>query len=201
MNSALNPRKLPRQARALATRASILEGATQVLSARGLAGFSTSAVAERAGVSIGSLYQYFGNKDALMAAVIHAAQARQVENVAAAAQALVDADLEQVVRLMVRGAMQHHREDALLATAIDHEEARLAPSLDLEPYLARSRGLVLDLLDRYAHQLRPLDRNRAARTLPHIVRAVSDAWSNLDPPELHAAEDEAVRAVLGYLRG
>lgn len=45
--------------------ATLLEAAAQVLEAKGLEGFNTNAVAERAGVSIGSLYQYFPSKDAL----------------------------------------------------------------------------------------------------------------------------------------
>ena len=62
-------RRIPRQQRASETVAAILEGAAQVLEAGGLAAFTTNAVAERAGVSIGTLYQYFADKDALMQAI------------------------------------------------------------------------------------------------------------------------------------
>ena len=62
-------RRIPRQSRAEETVAAILEGAAQVLEAGGLAGFTTNAVAERAGVSIGTLYQYFDDKAALLRAV------------------------------------------------------------------------------------------------------------------------------------
>ena len=62
-------RRIPRQARAEETVAAILEGAAQVLEAGGLAAFTTNAVAERAGVSIGTLYQYFGDKNALIRAL------------------------------------------------------------------------------------------------------------------------------------
>jgi len=47
----------------------ILEAAAQVLEAGGLAGFTTNAVAERAGVSIGTLYQYFSDKGAVLRAL------------------------------------------------------------------------------------------------------------------------------------
>src|SRR5688572_9432782 len=50
-------RRIPRQARATETAETILEGAAQILEANGLAGFTTNVVAERAGVSIGTLYQ------------------------------------------------------------------------------------------------------------------------------------------------
>ena len=62
-------RRIPRQARAEETVTTILEGAAQILEAGGLAAFTTNAVAERAGVSIGTLYQYFADKNALIRAL------------------------------------------------------------------------------------------------------------------------------------
>jgi AcrR family transcriptional regulator len=66
----VSPRKLPRQARAKATVDAIVEATAQVLLAEGYEGFTTARAAERAGVSIGSLYQYFPNKAALVSAVV-----------------------------------------------------------------------------------------------------------------------------------
>lgn len=64
-------RRMPRQARAQATVDSILEAAAQVLQRGGHDAFNTNSVAERAGVSIGTLYQYFPDKDAILVAVAH----------------------------------------------------------------------------------------------------------------------------------
>jgi AcrR family transcriptional regulator len=66
----VSPRKSPRQARAKATIDVIIEATTQLLLERGYDRFTTARAAERAGVSVGSLYQYFPNKAALAAAVI-----------------------------------------------------------------------------------------------------------------------------------
>jgi AcrR family transcriptional regulator len=66
----LNPRKKPQQRRAHVTIDTIFEATIQVLLASGLEGVTTIQIADRAGVSIGSLYQYFPNKRALMAAVV-----------------------------------------------------------------------------------------------------------------------------------
>ena len=63
-------RKWPRQPRAVTTVDSVLEAATHILSEVGLAGFNTNAVARRARVSIGSLYQYFPNNEAITTALI-----------------------------------------------------------------------------------------------------------------------------------
>lgn len=62
-------RKEPRQARSRATTDAILDAAAHILGERGWAGLTTNAVAEAAGASIGSLYQYFPNKLALIDAV------------------------------------------------------------------------------------------------------------------------------------
>jgi AcrR family transcriptional regulator len=67
----LTPRKLPRQARSEATVEAILEAAAQVFECHGYAAGTTNRIAERAGVSIGSLYQYFPNKDAILVALVH----------------------------------------------------------------------------------------------------------------------------------
>jgi AcrR family transcriptional regulator len=66
----VKPRKSPRQARARATIDVIVEASTQLLLDQGYDRFTTARAAERAGVSVGSLYQYFPNKAALAAAVI-----------------------------------------------------------------------------------------------------------------------------------
>ena len=63
------PRKRPRQQRSQATWAAILDAATQLFQRLGYAGTTTNRVAELAGVSIGSLYQYFPDKDALLLAL------------------------------------------------------------------------------------------------------------------------------------
>ena len=59
-------RKRPQQARSTELVAAILEAAAQVLAAEGAQGFTTARVAERAGVSIGSLYQYFPNRESIL---------------------------------------------------------------------------------------------------------------------------------------
>lgn len=69
--AAVKPRKLPMQTPSKSTVETILAGAARVLEQEGLAGFNTNCVAEQAGVSIRSLYQYFPNKEALVASLLH----------------------------------------------------------------------------------------------------------------------------------
>ena len=63
----LRIKKQPTQGRAKATVEALLDSAAQLLASEGYAAVSTNRVAERAGVSIGSLYEYFPNKQALIA--------------------------------------------------------------------------------------------------------------------------------------
>lgn len=68
--TSLKPRKIPAQSRSEATVEAIFEGAIQVLVEVGPRQLTTTRVAERAGVSVGTLYQYFANIDGLMAAIV-----------------------------------------------------------------------------------------------------------------------------------
>ncbi len=199
MPQPISPRKAPRQARAQATHDAILEAAAQIISAGGLAAFNTNAVADRAGVSIGSLYQYFGNKDSLMVALIHRQQQRQLASVAKAVASVGGSNLAATIRVIVRAAMQHHHDNSLLASAIDHEEARLPLDAELTGYLDQGGEMVRGLLARHASEIGEVDLDRAVRTLPALVRAATDSWANRNPPMLNVAEDEALRAVMGYL--
>ncbi|HEY2142115.1 MAG TPA: TetR/AcrR family transcriptional regulator [Solirubrobacteraceae bacterium] len=68
--AALQPRRKPVQGRSLVTVEAILEAAAQVFERHGYAAGTTNRIAEQAGVSIGSLYQYFPNKDAILVALV-----------------------------------------------------------------------------------------------------------------------------------
>ncbi|MGE0053087.1 MAG: TetR/AcrR family transcriptional regulator [Hyphomicrobium sp.] len=68
--AALNPRKAPSQTRSVATVAAIHEATIQVLLREGSESLTTTRVAERAGVSVGTLYQYYSNKQALLRAIL-----------------------------------------------------------------------------------------------------------------------------------
>ena len=69
-NDRLKPRKIPVQSRSAHTVDAIFEATIQVLLALGVEKLTTTKVADRAGVSVGSLYQYFGDKQSLLSAVL-----------------------------------------------------------------------------------------------------------------------------------
>ena len=107
------PRKTPRQQRSQETYEAILDAAAQLFERLGYAAATTNKIAERAGVSIGSLYQYFPNKDALL----YALGERHVRDLSVRLEALFGAlrdsppTLEQGVRILYEALADLHRGD------------------------------------------------------------------------------------------
>src|SRR6185436_592878 len=79
------PRKRPKQARSQQTVDALLEATARVLGARGFEGATTNEIARVAGVSVGSLYQYFPSKEALVAALLEQRTRADLEHIFAAA--------------------------------------------------------------------------------------------------------------------
>lgn len=69
--------KQPSQARSIATFTSILEAATQIVVERGIQGLNTNAIAERAGINIGTVYHYFPDKTAILIELFRLDQQRR----------------------------------------------------------------------------------------------------------------------------
>lgn len=192
---ALAPRKAPQQRRAQASVEALVEAAARILAVQGLAGFTTNAVAARAGVSIGSLYQYFPNKDALMAALIAREQTARVARLAAAVDGAAGLPLAQGLAQLIGGAVAQDGQQGELARILDLEERRLP--LDAEIEAARG-GLDAEIdrfLGPHLPELGPRRRRQAARSLRLISQALIDGWA--DDPAL--AEAETLSAALSYL--
>jgi len=104
----LSPRKTPRQERSRATVEALLEATTDILSREGYTKLTTNRIAERAGVNIASLYQYFPGKDAIVAELRrrHGADQR-----AALRQVLAEhtaGELESTIRTLVSVGVAGH---------------------------------------------------------------------------------------------
>ncbi len=196
-----NKRRIPRQARAAETVAAIVEAAAQILESGGVAAFTTNAVAERAGVSIGTLYQYFGDKNALLLALARQEMAAALAEIHRALQGEADPSLEGRIRAMVRAMIHAFRGRQRARKAV--VQAILAQGLGIElmapvasfiaaagAAVGSSPGSMLPALSR--EQLFILSRS----ALGAIRAAVLE-----EQPFLRSRgfEDELVRMIVAYL--
>ncbi|WP_454871364.1 TetR/AcrR family transcriptional regulator [Paraburkholderia xenovorans] len=190
--SITRPRKTPSQARAGETMESIVEAAAQVLEAEGLEGFNTNAIARRAGVSIGSLYQYFPGKDALTVALIQRETRRFYHDAAAAlTQRSGKAALEYLIGASVRQQLQR----PMLAKLLDVQES--SPALRGEVEKVEFDALVVAIVKRVAPRLEHPEV--AAADLLAIVQGLTDAAGQRGERDLESLEHRVRAAAFGYL--
>ena len=154
-SAAFEPRKTPVQRRSSVTVEAISEATIQVLLAVGLDRLTTTRVAERAGVSVGTLYQYFPNKQALLNAVLKVHSIKVAEAVEHACRANRGAAVPVLVAAVVEAYVDAKLErrdvsTALFAAASEPEGATVVRSLSkrvhriLTAALAEGAGATLD---------------------------------------------------------
>ncbi len=193
-------RRQPRQKRARATITAILDAVARVLKKGGVDAVTTNRIAEAAGVSIGSVYQYFPDKRAIFVAL----HERHVAEVSAAVErTLVShaaAPLDQLIRALVDVMVAAHTADPelheLLFTEVPH---RAAGERDFE---ARLRGALRLAIASRARELGlRRDVERAVFVVTNLIDSLSHAAVLRRPPKLSltAAQEEVVRAVIAYL--
>jgi AcrR family transcriptional regulator len=176
--------------------AALLEAAAQVLERDGPTRLTTNAVAARAGVSIGSFYQYFPNKQALLAALVTRARADLRAGFTLALARTAERDLETGMAALLRVAIRHQTARPALARALDVAERQLAVDAELAGSAETIRAAVLTLLRRHARRLDPAeDLERLAADVVLIAHAMIGA---ADEP--NGLEPRVMRALIGYLR-
>jgi AcrR family transcriptional regulator len=188
-------RRIPRQSRAEETVAAILEASAQLLEAGGLAAFTTNAVAERAGVSIGTLYQYFADKQALLRAIAERELKTTLAAVATALRGDPQASLEARVRAMVRAIInafsgrQRARKAVVQAVLLQGNAMEmLAP---MTAFMATQTGAAHGFA-----RLGPEQRFVLSRALVGAIRAA--VLEEQPFFKSRSFEDELVRLVMAY---
>lgn len=179
---------------------SILAAAARVLARESLAGFNTNRVAAVAGVSIGSLYQYFPNKAALVAALIDREHERLATALETAITASAGVSLGEGLHALARLAIDQQYQDPIYAAALDHEERRLPIAARLRQHEQRLGQAVMLFLAQHRSAL-PADRVSpdVARDLLLITRALVEADAQDGAPAPVGLERRLVRALAGYL--
>jgi AcrR family transcriptional regulator len=195
------PRKEPKQARARATREAILAAAAQILVQEGLEAATTNYIAQRAGVSIGSLYQYFPSKEAVIFALVERhvqKMQRQLEETIAEHGA---APLEEIVPTYVKAMLAAHRVEPRLHRVFSEQLPKLAGRDALMRWSEETERMIRDVLHVHRHRLRPSDLEMAAFVLLHAVEAITHSSVILRPRylEREALADEISELIMRYL--
>jgi AcrR family transcriptional regulator len=202
VNAGNDPRKRPRQARAQATVNAILEAMVQILDREGLEAATTTRIAEVAGVSIGSLYQYFSHRDA----ILNALQDREFDRALLFMQeVLADGNLERTPRdtvtAVVRGLARLYGAAPGLHRVLAMEGLRVAKADRVHAFDMRVVNIIRHFLQATSAPIRRTNLDAAAFVAFQSVRATMLASLLERPPGLDAAtmEDELVDLVLRYL--
>jgi AcrR family transcriptional regulator len=190
-------RREPKQRRSRETVQAVLEAVQRVLKRHGVEAITTNRIAEAAGVSIGSLYQYFPDKRAIFA-TLYDRHVDEVRNVIERTMAdCTSASLEDFTRELVEGLANVHTEDAELHEIVSGAVPEGAHGFKSALQASFEQVISRVEQDRYT----PDEAKRILFVLPHMVEALVHgvAHQNRAAISRNAAKDEAVRTVLVYL--
>lgn len=201
MTSIPQPRKAPRQQRSQQTVDAILQATARVLAEHGYAGTNTNLIAETAGVSVGSLYQYFPNKNALIAALHDRHDRQMLDLIDQTLAANPAATLRDRVAAIVGAMLGAH----LLEPALHRVLEREFPLFDQprEHSLADQdiHRRMRHLLEFHRDEIAQPDRDLATYVVLRIMESLVHAAA-LEPPAGFSSaqlEQAVVDAIMGYL--
>jgi AcrR family transcriptional regulator len=195
------PRKVPTQSRARATWDAILDGAAEVLLKQGYEKATTDRIADRAGVSIGSVYEYFPNKEAIFAAVMLRWNEQRWKVFTELQREDPGTGLEAAIRATVRARVAATLLDPRLNTALNlevpHHVTKEQASNLLDEFLAES----LSRLAIHASEVRKGDLQLMAELVIHATHAAIDNMASSDAKKLASKdfEDELKLMLHRYL--
>lgn len=194
-------RKSPTQARAAQTVDAIVEAAIQILQSDGEERLTTNRIAERAGVSIGSLYQYFADKEAIVEAIAERERDKVVGAILKSLGDMKEDDFESVTREVVRTmvnafARRRRARRIVIMTMLRRWQDKPDRGAD------QVAQFLVDAAERgAAHDWRPMTQASAyvlTRALTGVIRAA--VLENSSYLETREFEDELVHLCLSFRR-
>ncbi|WP_137109758.1 TetR/AcrR family transcriptional regulator [Rhodobacter sp. SY28-1] len=189
-------RKHPRQNRSRAKVEGILAAAADIVSGRGLEAVTTNAVAARAGISIGSLYQYFPGKAALLAALVRDERANLLEAVERIVCSDAAHSLSNLVDELIEATVAHYLARPALSRTLNLARTQLPPDPEAAEFSARITVLIAARLD----ELEIPRPETTAQDILAILHGMIDAASEAQEGDRSALADRTRRAVMGYLQ-
>jgi AcrR family transcriptional regulator len=195
-------RKRPQQARSRATVSAVLEATTRILDRQGSDAATTTRIAEVAGISIGTLYQYFSDRDEILDAL----QDREFERAMALVQGVLgkagaDGIAEDVAREVIRGLLALYAEAPGLHRVLALEGLRVTAPHRVQAFDMRVIAVIRHFLTVSKHPTRRLNADAAAFVIFQSVRASMLAWLLESPAGIdgESLTEELTDLVLRYL--
>lgn len=199
-------RKVASQERSRATVDALVEATARILVKEGFDKASTNRIAEVAGVSVGSLYQYFPGKEALVAAVIERHQQEIMQMARGELAEILLQPVEQAVRKVIIAAVKAHRVNPKLHRVLAEQIPRVGKLEDVELFNRQYFTLFRTYLEKHRDELRVDDLELASfvcvtsiEALTH--NAVLHHSEMLADQAMAALIDAGTRLVVGYLKG
>ncbi|TCK99757.1 TetR family transcriptional regulator [Shimia isoporae] len=171
MDPAINPRKKPKQERARATYEAILEAAARILVRGGLDALNTNRVAEVAGVSIGTLYQYFPTKQAILTEIIREKRKLLLDDLRVASDNMKNETFDETLDKLLSAAIAHQLRWPKLARILEFAEAFLPLEAETNELNLAIHDVVADFLTHAGHP----EPDQNARDLVSALRGLIDA--------------------------
>jgi AcrR family transcriptional regulator len=196
----VSSRKQPQQARSNELVSAVLDAAVQVLTAEGAQRFTTARVAERAGVSVGSLYQYFPNK----AAILFQLQSDEWRRTTALLRDILEdravAPLDRL-RALVHAFIRSECEEAPIRGALNDAAPLYRNAPEATEARAASAGIFETFVREVSPDAAPGTQARAADLIRTTLSAVGSSFSSTphEPAEAHAYADALADMVCAYL--
>jgi AcrR family transcriptional regulator len=197
------PRKGASQERSRGTVDALVEATARILVKEGFDHASTNRIAERAGVSVGSLYQYFPGKEALVAAVMERHNRELMQVVRGALADVAALPMEQAVRTLVAAAIKAHRVDPKLHRVLAEQIPRTGGLEHIEAFNRENYALFRSYLETHRDEVRSVDLELAAFVCVTSIEALTHTavlHEELSDEAFGALIDEATRLVVRYLR-
>jgi AcrR family transcriptional regulator len=199
------PRKRASQERSLATVDALVEATARILVREGFDKASTNRIAEAAGVSVGSLYQYYPCKEALVAAVIDRHNQELMQVVRGALAEVASQPVEKAVRKLVAVAIEAHRIDPKLHRVLAEQIPRTGRLEHVEAFNREAHALFKAYLEDHSDELRRVDLGLAAFVCVTSIEALTHTAvlhhsEMLSDEAIETLVDETTRLVVGYLQ-
>lgn len=190
-----SPRKQPLQSRSGETVNAIIEAAARILEGDYRDGLTTNHIAEKAGVSIGSLYQYFPNKEAILAELLRRERSVLLEDIKRVALNAEGVSLDMVVKSFVKASLDHQFSRAKLAFELEHIE----PSLPLKDEVAELSSKIISEVAGVMRDRGFGEPHEKAQDIVAMCKGMINSAALAGERDANAIGPRVEKAVLGYL--